>query len=108
MPVATPVRELTQDLVRFLLRRVDEDEAQLKRLSRRGAAETGVQAVVRLQAEAATKRKLIGCLQQLFVLRDQPAEKAVRDQAGQMLRTLAAPYADHPDYRREWRPSGSH
>jgi hypothetical protein len=51
---------------------------------------------------------LIGCLQQLFVLRDQPAEKAVRDQAGQMLRTLAAPYADHPDYRREWRPSGSH
>jgi anti-sigma factor ChrR (cupin superfamily) len=108
MPVVTTVREITQDLVRFLLRRVDEDDAQLKRLARRSADGDGVQAVGRLQVEAAAKRKLIGCMQQLLVLRDQPAEKAVREQAGQMLRTLALPYQDHPDYRREWRPSGSH
>jgi hypothetical protein len=42
------------------------------------------------------------------VLRDQPFEKAIRDQAAHMLRAIAVPYEWHPAYRREWRPSGSH
>jgi hypothetical protein len=90
---------------------VDEDEAQLKRLTRHRhspAEPAEPWPLSRLHAEVAAKRKFIGCLQQLLVLRDQPAEKAVRDQATQMLRTLAVPYQSHPDYRREWRPSGSH
>jgi hypothetical protein len=100
----------SQDLVRFLLSRVEDDEAELRKLSRGGAdhAGVGLRAVERLHAELATKRRLIGALQQLVVLRDQPAERAVRHQAGQMLRFLALPYEWHAKYRQEWRPAGSH
>lgn len=98
------------DLVRFLLARVDDDDSELKRLARQGdgTAAHGVRALPRLQADAAAKRRLIGALQQLLVLRDQPFEKPIRDQATQMLRMLALPYETHTAYRREWRPSGSH
>jgi len=105
----TATRATTSDLVRFLLARIDEDEAELKRLVRRGVdADEPVRSVSRLQADAVSKRRLIGSLQQLLVLRDQPSEKAVRDQATQMLRVMAVPYDAHLDYRHEWRPSGSH
>ena len=108
--VAT-VQETAQDLVRFLLSRAEEDERELKRLARQGHdvdSKPAVRSIDRLVADVAAKRRLIGCMQQLLVLRDQPAEKAVRDQASQMLRVLAVPYHDHPGYRQEWRPSGSH
>jgi hypothetical protein len=42
------------------------------------------------------------------VLRDQPAERAVRHEAEHMLRFLALPYESHAGYRLEWRPAGSH
>jgi hypothetical protein len=107
--VATVAGSTTQDLVRFLLARIDDDEAELKRLARRGVDEDdGVRSLARLQADSASKRRLIGALQQLLVLRDQPSEKTVRDQATQMLRVMAVTYDKHVDYRREWRPSGSH
>ena len=67
----------------------------------------GVRAIVRQQAEAASKRRMIGALQQLLVLRDQPLEKTVRDAATQMLRVLAMPYEGHAAYRPEWRPAGA-
>ena len=111
MSRATTVLESSQDVVRFLLNCVDEDEQALKRLARqRHDLDAGpvVRSLDRLLAELAAKRRLIGCLQQLLVLRDQPAEKAVRDQASQMLRVLTLPYQEHTGYRREWRPSGSH
>jgi hypothetical protein len=108
-PAATTLRSATQDLVRFLLARIEEDESELKKIARRhDDGDVGVRALARLQADAASKRRLIGSMQQLLVLRDQPSEKAVRDQATQMLRVLAVPYDHHADYRREWRPSGSH
>jgi hypothetical protein len=112
MSVSTAVRPTTHDLIRFLLARVDDDVAELKRLARQqatggGDAADGVRAIVRLQAEAASKRRMIGALQQLLVLRDQPLEKTVRDQATQMLRVLAMPYDGHPGYRAEWRPAGA-
>jgi hypothetical protein len=44
-------------------------------------------------------------MQQLLVLRDQPSEKPVRDAAIHVLRWLAAPYADHPGFRPEWKTS---
>lgn len=111
MSRSATISETSQDLVRFLLGCVDDDERDLKRLVRQRHdldVQPAVRSVDRLLAELATKRRLIGCLQQLLVLRDQPLEKAVRDQASQMLRVLAAPYQDLPAYRPEWRPSGSH
>ena len=102
--------QASQDLARFLLTRIDEDEVELKRLGRDAAAAAtgGVRALTRLRAEAETKRRLIGSLQHLVVLRDQPAERAVRHEAEHMLRFLALPYEWHDNYRSEWRPAGSH
>ena len=99
----------SQDIVRFLLARVEDDESELKRLSRANADDPdGVRSVSRLQAELGAKRRLIGSLQSLIVLRDQPSERVVRHQAGQMLRFLALPYEWHAAYRPDWRPAGSH
>jgi hypothetical protein len=107
----TAARPTSQELVRFLLARVDDDDTELKRLARRSPdaeGDSGVRSLARLQADVAVKRRLIGALQQLLVLRDQPFEKAIRDQATQMLRTLAVPYERHAGYRAEWRPAGTH
>jgi Family of unknown function (DUF6221) len=95
------------DLVRFLLARIEDDEAVAKKLSRERARNgrtgpDGALSLERLRAECVAKRELIGTLQQLFVLRDQPLEKPVRDAAAQMLQTLAVPYADHSAYRDTW------
>ena len=97
------------DLVRFLLARVDEDDAALKawRRSARGDGLT-VMTAQRMSAEAAAKRQIIGTAQQLLRLRDQPSEKAVRDGASLILRQLAAPYADHPSFRVEWLVTRGH
>lgn len=101
----------TTDLVRFLFARMDEDAVELKRLSKdqvRGTGAdlaAGVRSLERLRAECAAKRQIIGSMQQLLVLRDQPFEKPIRDAAAQVLRSLAAPYADHVSFRSEWRRS---
>jgi hypothetical protein len=111
MPASvTTARPASRELVRFLLARVDEDDAELKRLARQRTEPfpAGVLSLARLQSDVAAKRRLIGALQQLLVLRDQPFEKAIRDQALQMLRVLATPYGGHAAYRPEWRPSGAH
>lgn len=101
---------VSNDLVRFLLDRLDDDDSELRKLARsesRAGAEservTGLRGADRLRAEIIAKRHVIGDLQQLVVLRDQPSEKAVRDAALQALRALSAPYADHRAYRSEWR-----
>jgi hypothetical protein len=96
----------TSELVRFLLARFDEDEENLKRYSRLAQpADENPLPVERLRAEALARRRIIGSVQQLLVLRDQPCEKPVRDNAAQVLRWLAAPYADHAGFRSEWRSS---
>jgi hypothetical protein len=97
------------DLVRFLLARVDDDDCVLKRMARlqsrapHTSTATGVQSVERLRAECVAKRRIIGSVQQLLVLRDQPSERPIREAAVQVLRALAAPYADHSGFRAEWR-----
>lgn len=96
------------ELVRFLLDRIDDDETVLKKVQRQRArgigtpAPDGLVSADRLRLECAAKRQLIGSLQQLLVLRDQPAEKTVRDAAAHMLYSLALPYADHMAYRKTW------
>ena len=102
----------TTELVRFLLARVDDDDEQLRRLRRhraRSAGPTGqtdalddLRSLDRLRAECDAKRGVIGCAQQLLVLRDQPAEKPVRDVAVHLLCALAAPYRAHAGYQSEW------
>lgn len=96
------------DLVRFLLACIEADEAAAKKLSRQ-RARNGDTATVdealspeRLRAECLAKRQLIGHLQQLYVLRDQPLEKPVRDAAAHMLQSLALPYASKVGYREDW------
>ena len=98
------------ELVRFLLSRLDDDEATVKRMSRAGQQPTvdGVGSPARLRADLAAKRRIIGTVQQLLVLRDQPSEKPVRDAATQVLRSLAQPYSFHSAYRREWSPGPRH
>ncbi|SHF71540.1 hypothetical protein SAMN05443575_0719 [Jatrophihabitans endophyticus] len=109
MSLTLPV-SATSELVRFLLDRLDEDDDELRHLARdetRGAApkerERGLRSADRLRAEIIAKRHVIGDLQQLLILRDLPSEKTVRDAATQALRALAAPYAEHRQYRTEWR-----
>jgi len=96
----------TTDLVRFLLARIDDDAAEVKKYNRAVAAGRATAPAMcsaeRIRAEAEAKRQVIGTLQQQLVLRDQPFEKAIRHQAVYMLRALATPYADHPAYRKEW------
>jgi hypothetical protein len=94
----------TLDLVRFLLSRFDEDDEQLKRYGR-SSGTGGALPLDRLQTEALARRRVVGSMQQLLVLRDQPCEKPVRECAAQALRALAAPYAAHPGFRTEWRTS---
>jgi hypothetical protein len=101
----------TNELVRFLLARFDEDDARLKRRSR--AQDSGVEpdaapdvwSVGRLRTESLARRRIVGTIQQLLVLRDQPCEKPVRDGAVQVLRSLAAPYSAHTGFRPEWKTS---
>jgi hypothetical protein len=106
--VTTIAGPTSTDLVRFLLARVDEDDAKLRLLRRhQGRAtghvdEGGLGSLDRLRAECEAKRGVIGCAQQLLVLRDQPAEKPVRDAAVHLLYALAAPYRTHTAFRSEW------
>jgi hypothetical protein len=96
----------TTELVRFLLARIDDDTADVKKYNRAvvGGKVTApaLCSPERVRAEAEAKRQVIGTLQQQLVLRDQPFEKAIRHQATYMMRALATPYADHPAYRKEW------
>jgi len=115
---SAPTTASLTDLIRFLLSRTEDDEAELKRMTRSARTprlhagaqpeDAETRSVARLRAEAASKRQIIGSVQHLLVLRDQPCEKPVRDAAAQILRALASPYADHPQYREEWRPLGRH
>ncbi|HVU93202.1 MAG TPA: DUF6221 family protein [Jatrophihabitans sp.] len=96
----------TNDLVRFLLARFDEDDDLLKHWSRDGSLPAGSPiALDRLRSEALSRRRIVGSVQQLLVLRDQPCEKPVRDGAVHILRALAAPYASHTGFRPEWKTS---
>ena len=95
----------TNELVRFLLARFDEDDENLKRHARGGSGPEGPVSIERLRSEALARRRIVGFVQQLLVLRDQPCEKPVRDGAAQVLRSLAAPYAQHAGFRSEWKTS---
>lgn len=106
---AAPAVSSLADLVRFLIARVDDEEDELKRVRRHQSRGTSrpdpvdtMRTTERLMAECAVKRSMIAAAQHLLVLRDQPAEKAVREVAAQMLHALLLPYRGHVSYRHEW------
>jgi hypothetical protein len=81
-------------LTEFLLARI-ADDAALAKLSIAGHW----RARLRVLAECAAKRAIVEYAQECD--RMLGAEPVIADH---FLRILAVPYADHPDYREEWRP----
>jgi len=119
MPATIAASTTTTGLIRFLLARIDEDDAELTRRTRAMSHDVpglrpdrrwrpDLDSLERLKAESASRRQIIGTVQQLLVLRDQPCEKPVRDAAAQVLRALAVPYADRVGFRSEWRDGSRH
>jgi hypothetical protein len=82
------------DLVEFLRARLDEDQRALTELA--GAMQDYGSA--RVLAEVEAKRELIN---ELTLNEPRPDDEV---KVERMLELLALPYADHPDWREEWRP----
>jgi hypothetical protein len=86
-------------LIEFLLARITDDEALAANASsyywgRRTLSE-------RVLAECEAKRRII----EAAPWANNGGHSAMKDLPGRwILRLLAAVYADHPDYRDEWRP----
>ena len=89
-------------LVRFLLDRISDDERRWRRRAK--ANEDDAAEAMHWLADCAAKREIIGIMQRMIILRDQPMERQVRDAAEEVLRRLAALYEDHVAYRSQWRP----
>lgn len=87
----------TATLTQFLRARIAEDEA-----TARVANDWNFTAEARVLAECEAKRRIVESAE--FV-RDTPSiHDDARTFMSNVLRRLAAVYAEHPDYREEWRP----
>lgn len=86
----------TLTLSDFLLARIAEDERDLP-------SKGGVDWLHRVLAECEAKRQIVEAYAGMEALpsEEQREQRATLRWACQL---LAAPYADHPDYREEWRP----
>lgn len=100
---------MENELVRFILARLDDDDRDLKKLQKaaNGSPNGTFPSLERLGVENAAKREIVGVLQRLLVLRDLPAERPVREGVTEVLRRMALPYEEHAGYRAEWRPRRS-
>ncbi len=88
-------------LVEFLLARIAEDEkfAVMDWPAGRAWSGSGLPPdPTRIVTECEAKRRIV----QRYSVPDPHDEPGCRD--CDMLRLLALPHADHPDYREEWRP----
>jgi hypothetical protein len=83
-------------LTEFLLARIAEDEAVAREVAR-GPRGWGKTTARRRIADCEAKRRIIARLCDV----EWTGSRAVRDV---VLAELAVPYADHPDYRPEWKP----
>ncbi len=93
-------------LVGFLLARFDDDETSVwqgecrcddERFKRPDCPD-------RVLADCEMKRRIAGLLAEDWRISKEklPAQLTAHDPL--LLRLLALPYSDHPDYREEWRP----
>jgi len=106
----------TETLVEFLLTQIAEDEAEfggddfeVLRIRRETAVdlwdetqEREYRVRARVLAECGTKRRIVAACQRL-TNQAQDFEYYGVTADDEILRALAIPYADHPDYREEWR-----
>ena len=109
-------------LTEFLNARLDEDEARARAAVTRPHGDAGEQAgpavveglltPARAQAEVESKRRLMKLAYEATGLdmdKDLDRDVGAREVSGvefvgeRMLRALALPYADHPDFDEEWR-----
>lgn len=102
------------DLVEFLLARIAEDEAVARAfdgIPSRAYETDGLAASAeyvtvyaspaRVLAECEAKRRVV---ERCAALADIQVRRQTRELAGDTLRALALPYADHSDYDEAWRP----
>lgn len=98
------------DLTSFLLARIAEDEAEAPHVTYQvnRYPEEAVGIRDRVLAECEAKRQILAAYGEHLWLdpgdRDACDAASSAEPAVTMLRLLALPYADHPDYREEWRP----
>ena len=96
-------------LTEFLLARIGEDEAAARDTGwlafEYGVDSAGREAfAARVLAECEAKRRIV---EQAIGIAEVSRAASIEDLGGeQILRLLALPHADHPDYRKEWRPNG--
>lgn len=95
------------DLADFLLARITEDESAIARyvdrarMENQGALEPRW-TTSRLLAECDAKRRIVRTYQSHAVMSD-AASRERADELEHVLRFLALPYSDHPDYDESWR-----
>jgi hypothetical protein len=94
------------DLVEFLRARLDARTQNADSIHSLGCAEIRIDGVCdcgepeRVRREVEAKRQITGILASAI----QPGMTTYAGPAGVMLRQLAEPEADHPDYQQEWKP----
>ena len=96
------------DLIAFLRARLDEQHAGVDEVHERSCDLLTDSWPVSCDcgepewqlADVAAKRKIIELVFEGFHYGDACSDDVFR----RLLRALALPYADHPDYRQEWRP----
>lgn len=103
------------DLVEFLLARLYEDRfAAYRELGRHDVVLLGAFSPVRVLAEVEAKRQIVDLWREAaegldedeiaFVMSMSEYPSGVLTVLSATLRRLALPYADHKDFREEWRP----
>ncbi len=107
------------DLSSFLLQRIAEDEAAARAVQGSEPWATGQGSdtrqywMLRVLADCEANRRIIEQCQewlsydagQIWDWADRGSDLALaRDAARRLLKLLALRYADHPDYREEWKP----
>lgn len=85
-------------LTEFLLARIAEDEADARGDTLGAVIPQDCWGPDRVLAECEAKRRIVDACQNVEQVH------AAEFLADRMLAFLALPYADHPDYREEWRP----
>jgi hypothetical protein len=106
----------TLTLTDFLLARIAEDEDRAKYETphwpdcdsflyfNEGGLPCTCVAEARMLAECEAKRRIVGLQAEIDDARYLPGFHYKAQMIEGVLRTLALPYADHPDYREKWRP----
>jgi hypothetical protein len=93
-------------LPEFLLQRIAEDERHARKLAESDRRPVLALAITvdhpqRILAECEAKRRIVGLVGPAHDERDEPIPGSGLPD---VLAALALPYADHPDYREEWKP----